>query len=523
MKRNSPFLLFSLLLILALACNYPRGTAKPTKLSARDLRLTLAAQSSGTALSTTSAIEGTWSPVATTIIGSDTATPESTSFSESTVSLVVVAPGIFQYSVHSGDTLPALAGRFGVEPEQITSEQPVPAEVFIPIGQLLKIPNTVGETPYPGVLLPDSEAINSPSAVEFDIQEFVDRSSGYLSNYSERVNNQWTSGADIIQRVAMEYSINPRLLLALLEYRSGWVLGQPVDPDRINYPIGFHVSGWNGLHKELAIAATHFNVGYYGWRLGTVTKLAFQDGSSARMNPGLNPGTVAVQNLFAKLYKQYQWRDALYGQQNFLTLYQQMFGDPWSRAAEIEPLFNTDLVQPTLELPFRAGERWSLTGGPHLSWKTGSSPGALDLAPVTGEPRCVVSYTWVTASAKGLVVRSIRNTVVIDLDGDGFEQTGWSVLYLHVADTERIPSGMWVEVNDPIGHPSCEGGNATGTHVHIARKYNGEWITAYGPLPMVLSGWVAFAGEKDYLGGIRKGEQVAVASPVGPRTSIVIR
>ncbi len=50
-----------------------------------------------------------------------------------------------------------------------------------------------------------------------------------------------------------------------------------------------------------------------------------------------------------------------------------------------------------------------------------------------------------------------------------------------------------------------------------------EWIAAEGPLPFILSGWVAYAGEKDYLGGLRKGDQVAVASPVGPRTSIVIR
>jgi hypothetical protein len=113
--------------------------------------------------------------------------------------------------------------------------------------------------------------------------------------------------------------------------------------------------------------------------------------------------------------------------------------------------------------------------------------------------------------------------VIIDLDGDGHEQTGWNVLYMHIADAERVSSGAWLEVDDPIGHPSCEGGTSTGIHVHIARKYNGEWIAADGPLPFVLSGWVAYAGKKDYLGELKKGDQVAVASPVGPRTSIVIR
>ena len=44
---------------------------------------------------------------------------------------------------------------------------------------------------------------------------------------------------------------------------------------------------------------------------------------------------------------------------------------------------------------------------------------------------------------------------------------------------------------DRIGHPSCEGGLSSGTHVHIARKYNGEWIPADQQLPFVLSGWVS--------------------------------
>jgi hypothetical protein len=87
----------------------------------------------------------------------------------------------------------------------------------------------------------------------------------------------------------------------------------------------------------------------------------------------------------------------------------------------------------------------------------------------------------------------------------------------------RVTEGDWVETSDFLGHPTCEGGIATGTHVHIARKYNGEWLTADGPLPFVLSGWQVYAGEKSYQGELRQGSQVVVASPVGPRTSIITR
>ena len=137
---------------------------------------------------------------------------------------------------------------------------------------------------------------------------------------------------------------------------------------------------------------------------------------------------------------------------------------------------------------------------------------ALDFAPSGFAGGCSKSYAYVTASAPGLIVRSENGVVTIDLDGDGKEQTGWVLLYLHIAEAGRIPAGTWVETGDRLGHPSCEGGRSTGTHVHMARKYNGEWMTANGPIPFVLSGWEAHAGSRPYLGTLTKGNQVVTAS-----------
>jgi LasA protease len=84
--------------------------------------------------------------------------------------------------------------------------------------------------------------------------------------------------------------------------------------------------------------------------------------------------------------------------------------------------------------------------------------------------------------------------VALDLDGDGDEGTGWVLVYMHVAEQGRVPVGTWVEQDAPIGHPSCEGGQSSGTHVHLARKFNGEWLGVGEPFPIILSGWRAFAG-----------------------------
>jgi hypothetical protein len=97
------------------------------------------------------------------------------------------------------------------------------------------------------------------------------------------------------------------------------------------------------------------------------------------------------------------------------------------------------------------------------------------------------------------------------LDGDGDERTGWVLFFFHIANKDRIVPGVYVEIGDFLGHPSCEGGRSTGTHVHLARKFNGEWIPAGGTLPFVLDGWVVGYGEEAYLGTMQKGSKIIEA------------
>ncbi len=204
-------------------------------------------------------------------------------------------------------------------------------------------------------------------------------------------------------------------------------------------------------------------------------------------------------------------------------MHERMFGNPWLRAQKFEPLYPTDLKQPTLELPYRAGQSWSFSGGPHSAWGPDGALAALDFAPPSNFHGCAESAEWVTASAPGLVVRSANGVVIVDLDGDGYEQTGWAILYLHIATVDRIPVGTWLNQDDKIGHPSCEGGASTGTHVHTARKYNGEWILADSPMPFVLSGWITHAGDKPYLGNLTRDNMVVEASTSGTMYTLTNR
>ena len=429
------------------------------------------------------------------------------------------------YYTQAGDTLKALASRFNVLPEEITSPEKIPAEGLFNPGVLLLIPPRLGETSANTPLIPDSEIVFSPSALDFDIAGFVQEDNGYLTSYKEWRSDGWYDGAGVIHRVAIENSINPRLLLAILEQQSHWVYGHPESLAETDYPIGFInlENEKKGLYYQLSWAVQQLNIGYYGWRDGSVTELTFPDGQKLRLAPDLNAGTVSLLYLFSRLYNQPQWAGILYDTDGLIDQYENMFGSPWQRAETVEPLFPATLTQPPLELPFLPGHTWSFTGGPHPAWNSGGAMAAIDFAPSATVHGCYKADEWVTASTSGLVVRSASGVVVIDLDGDGYEQTGWDIMYLHIAADERIPLNTWVNLNDPIGHPSCEGGVATGTHVHIARKYNGEWILADGPMPFNFSGWIVHAVPGFYTGTMTKDGQLVTSSLVGSFESLVTR
>ena len=273
------------------------------------------------------------------------------------------------------------------------------------------------------------------------------------------------------------------------------------------------------MHQQLVWAGNQLSVGYYGWRAGSLTTLTFLDGIKIRLAPTLNAGTVAIQYLFSQLYTYEDWQYVVDPDVGFPALFADMFPDSWLRAAETEPLYPPSLEQPNFKLPFFSSQVWFFTGGPHGAWERAGSQAALDFAPSSIESGCASSDHWVTAMAAGTVVRTGLGTLVIDLDGDGYEHTGWVLLYLHLDYEDDFEVGDTVSEGQRLGHPSCLGGTSTGTHIHIARKYNGEWISAAGVIPFLLSGWTAVAGDEAYQGTLVRAAETVTACTCGNTAS----
>jgi hypothetical protein len=303
----------------------------------------------------------------------------------------------------------------------------------------------------------------------------------------------------------------------MLEYQGRWLSDPSPDWQSIMFPLGYGDPNYKGLVKQLARAADQLNDGYYGYKTRGYTTVRFADGSRALIAQGLNAGTIGVQTMLARVNTFEGWQQAL-GPKGFASVYAQLFGDPFARS--VEPLVPPSVTPPALKLPWSKDDTWYYSGGPHGGWGDGSAWSAVDFIPSDTRTGCYDSDAWVTAAADGVVVRTATGMVIQAIAGGDSERTGWTILYLHLATRDRVETGTRLKTGDRVGHPSCEGGVSDGTHVHIARRYNGEWIATDGPLPMMLSGWQVHL-TSEYNGTLTKGDQTRTACACRNESNVI--
>ena len=424
-------------------------------------------------------------------------------------------PGeLVDYTAMDGDTLPALAARFNTSEAEIRAANPIlPDRVTtLPQGLPMQIPiyyRSGWGSSYK--ILADAQYVFGPDCKGFSARSYTDRQPGWFKYFNIWADNRNLRGGELIDYIAEVYSISPRLLLALLEYLTG-ALTDPVYRNDFNESSVLRMPGerYKSLSGQLNQVAEFFNDHYYSYKAGRFSEYELRDGSLIRIDPWLNACSAVLQAYFAQILTPAEYYHAI-GPDGFVRTYKEMFGD-FPPPDEFPAHLPGSLEQIKLRLPFKDGEAWTYTGGPHTGWGSLRPYSAVDFAPPTNEHGCFVSYAEVIAPHSGTIVRTGTGMAMFDMDGDGDEHTGWVMLFLHLK-TESIPKvGTYLEMGDVMGHPSCDGGTSSGTHVHIARKYNGEWMEAGGVIPLNLDDWIAEDGSEKYEGFMRRFSSYVIAS-----------
>ncbi len=411
------------------------------------------------------------------------------------------ADSLVTVTVAPGDTLSGIAARYGLTAAELMAVNGLTDPDSLQVGQVLQVQLTPQREARIQAFLPDSEFVRGPAYLGFDVRQTLQELGSPLLGYSEEVEGQTLDGAAILERISRQFSVGPRLLLAALETTSGQVSGQTPLRALDAYPAGMEEAGRQGLWRQLNWLADRLNGGYYDLRGRRNRVLVLADGLRLGAPADLNGASFAVARLLGRTVTEPELPGAI---ADFRAAYARLFGDPFQGARPSLDL--AALRFPELTLPWAADETWWMTGGPHGGWADGSAWSALDFVP-DGEARgCFVSPAWVRAAAAGVVLGGDTGQLFLDLDGDGQVETGPVLMHLHLAADGRAAPGSRVAAGDPLGHPSCEGGVSTATHLHLARLYDGEWLPAAGAAPFRMGPWTAWGAPTVYDGGLEQAD-----------------
>ncbi|MBN2004130.1 MAG: M23 family metallopeptidase, partial [Anaerolineae bacterium] len=168
----------------------------------------------------------------------------------------------------------------------------------------------------------------------FDIQGFLDNQPGKLKemSFSNQEGNE-TKASEVIQNISKSYGVNPKIILALIELRTGSITGTLGALDKLS-PEAQHNEA-EDFEKQIHWVIDALSEAYFlrlEYNLATIT---FKDGDSFQVPSDLNAGSFAIYSFFAQYFTKEEWHTEQVAD-DFLNIYAKWFGDPRIEISETE-------------------------------------------------------------------------------------------------------------------------------------------------------------------------------------------
>lgn len=283
---------------------------------------------------------------------------------------------------------------------------------------------------------------------------------------------------EVILHYAGYASINPKLLLALMEMSSG-IISTPT-PEAYLAPFGklSHETGFDAQLKDIAL---NLSGRYYAFQ-----KLQTEMGLQAF--PAVNEATVALADLtnmpVNQLFNVYQ---TLFNGESLALKEDSVSHFTASKDSQVGTLASF-----TLNFPWPSGYAW-YSGGAHSNTGSGYPYSSLDFN--NGSGGWGSNTPWVQAAHGGTVTRYSQCNIRVT------HSSGYSTQYYHMESLQYntgdvVSAGAWLgRYADDKSTALCQGGQSTGPHVHFSLLYNGGHISLHN---WYISGYRIDVGNYNY-------------------------
>jgi LasA protease len=346
-------------------------------------------------------------------------------------------------------------------------------------------------------IIADGQFVWGPNVGNFNVARYLERRSSPLLAY-----------APDIEVWAAYTSINPKVLLTILELRNQWIteISSEWDESEILDEI-------EAVSMELA---TNFYDHMYAWGIRsdegskkslTFPSFEFDDSGVIQINPESSSGSFAIASALSEVEEQNTWENLVSPKSpvSFSAVFSQLFPDTDLLDESNNLVPPGTLPDDFLQLPFPLGADWTFNGT--HSWHGGDiGPDRSSMDFSTNWPRgsnLPDHYTVASHDGFGYVYAPSRTSLPCwaEIYYEMAPGQMWSTSYYHLLNLGAPGDRGWMVRNQAVGKIGvevCNGGFASSAHVHFTLRYNGAF---YDLDEVKLSGWSVHSGSDPYYSG----------------------